>query len=254
MLQISIIPKRDAGQKSFRLYVSPSRFLSQLTWIEEDRNGRKPGSDFVGTIVRVGPTITSFQVDDHVVGVTDDGTYHSHIIINSQLIIHIPSDFPLTDEQLRGLPRAAGQMCIRYCQYIGAHIIATAGCEEKRDFLRKYYRIEHVLNSRDVYFVNQIRQIFPEDCSFHVIDFATLADNVSPLIHRMLEEALLRCNSGQVMGKTVYRITSSDQSLNINKKQSNIVSDNTMFSSEACNQGTILISGGFWFKNVSIDD
>ncbi|CAF1300796.1 unnamed protein product [Adineta steineri] len=34
-------------------------------------------------------------------------------------------------------------------------------------------------------------------------------------------EALLRCNTGQVMGKTVFRITSSDQPLNINKTQSN---------------------------------
>ncbi|CAF4444317.1 unnamed protein product, partial [Adineta steineri] len=102
----------------------------------------EPGSDFVGTIVRVGPKTTSFQVGDHVVGVTGDGTYHSHIMINSQLIIRIPSAFPLTDEQLCGLPcpiltviyslkyrvhlqsdqtvlihaatGAAGQMCIQY--------------------------------------------------------------------------------------------------------------------------------------------
>ncbi|CAF3989913.1 unnamed protein product [Adineta steineri] len=63
-----------------------------------------------------------------------------------------------------------------------------------------------------------------------------------------LIEALLRCNSGQVMGKTVFRITLSDQPLNINKKQSNsllkVVSDNRMFSSEVCDEGTILISGG----------
>ncbi|CAF4030595.1 unnamed protein product, partial [Adineta steineri] len=62
-------------------------------------------------------------------------------------------------------------------------------------------------------------------------------------------EALLRCNSGQVMGKTVFRISSSDQPLNINKKQSTsllkVVSDNRMFPSEVCNEGTILISGGF---------
>ncbi|CAF1139610.1 unnamed protein product [Adineta steineri] len=35
--QISIIPKRDADQKSCCICVPPSRFLSQLTWIEEDR-------------------------------------------------------------------------------------------------------------------------------------------------------------------------------------------------------------------------
>ncbi|CAF1472966.1 unnamed protein product [Adineta steineri] len=403
--QISIIPKRDADKKPFRLCVPQSRFLSELTWIEEDREKEllpgmvgvrvhcvginfrdvhksrglypytrtfaqsdedqpkvnqdtEPGSDFVGTIVRVGPTTTNFQVGDHVVGVTGDGTYHSHIMINSQLIIRIPSDSPLTAEQLCGMPTplltviyslkyrvhlqadqtvlihaatgAAGQWCIQYCQYIGARVIATAGTEEKRRFLREYYGIEHVFNSRDTSFVNNIREILPQgfdvivnslsgnllkesikllayhghfvewgkrdiyhdnnlsmfqlrsDCSFHVIDFISLADHVSPLIRLMLEEAidlfvqrklraveptvsyepsqvieaLLRCNSGQVMGKTVFRITSSDQPLAINKKQSNsllkVVSDNTMFSSEVCNEGTILISGGFGGLGLTI--
>ncbi|CAF0906332.1 unnamed protein product [Adineta steineri] len=85
------------------------------------------------------------------------------------------------------------------------------------------------------------------DCSLHVIDFIALADHISPLIRFMFAEAiqlfvqrklravdpavayepsqiieaLLRCNSGQVMGKTVFCITSSDQLLNINKNQSN---------------------------------
>ncbi|CAF1512771.1 unnamed protein product, partial [Adineta steineri] len=397
--QISIIPKRDADQKPFRICVPQSRFLSELIWIEEDREKEllpgmvevrvhcvginfrdvlksrglypytrtfaqpdenqprvnqdtEPGSDFVGTIIRVDPTTTTnFQVGDHVVGVTGDGTYHSHIMINSQLIIRIPSDFPLTDEQLCGMPTplltviyslkyrvhlqshqtvlihaatgAAGQWCIQYCQYIGARVIATAGTEEKRDFVREYYGIEHVFNSRDASFVNNIHEILPQgvdvivnslsgnllkesikllayhgqfvewgkrdiyhdnnlsmfqlrsDCSFHVIDFISLADHVSPLIRLMLEEAidlfiqrklraveptvsyepsqvieaLLRCNSGQVMGKTVFRISSSDQPLSIHKIQSTsllkVVSDNTMFPSEVCNQGTILISGGF---------
>ncbi|CAF1464972.1 unnamed protein product [Adineta steineri] len=366
--QISIIPKRDTDQIPFRLCVPQSRFLSELTWIEEDREkellpgmvevrvhcvgidfrdvlksrglypytctfaqsdenqpklGRDTelGSDFVGTIVRVGPTTINFQVNDHVVDVTGDGTYHSHIICNSQSVIRIPPDFPLTDEQLCSLPcpvltviyslkycvhlqsnqtvlihaatGAAGQMCIQYCQYIDARVIATAGTEEKRRFLREYYGIEHVFNSRDTSFVNNIRELLREGVdiiinslsgnllkesikllSYHG-HFVEWADHVSPLMRLMLEEAidlfvqrklraveptvtyepsqvieaLLRCNSGQVMGKTVFRITSSDQPLTNNKKQSNsllkVVSDNTMFSSEVCNQGTILISGGF---------
>ncbi|CAF1139592.1 unnamed protein product [Adineta steineri] len=65
-------------------------------------------------------------------------------------------------------------------------------------------------------------------------------------------EALLKCNSGQVIDKTVFRITSSDQPLYIHKKQSNnllkVVSNNRMFSSEVCNQGTILISGDLGLK------
>ncbi|CAF1223120.1 unnamed protein product [Adineta steineri] len=235
--QISIIPKRDADQKPFSICVPHSHFLSELAWIEEDREkellsagmaelrvhcaginfrdvlksrGLYPytrtfaqsienqpkvnqdtelGSDFVGTIVRTCPT-TNFQVNDHVVDVTGDGTYHSHIMINSQLIVCIPSDFPLTDEQLCGMPTplltvidslkycvhlqpnqtvlihaatgATDQWCIQYYQYIGTRVIATVETEEKRRFLREYYGIEHVFNSRDTSFVNHIRQILPQ--------------------------------------------------------------------------------------------
>ncbi|CAF1153046.1 unnamed protein product [Adineta steineri] len=202
--QISIIPKRDADQKAFRICVPQSRFLSQLTWIEKDKvkeslaeqpkvnRNTEPDSKFVGTIVRIGLTTTNFQTGDHVVGATSHGTYHSHIMINSQFIIRIPSSFPLTDEQLCSLPcsiltviyslkyrvhlRAgqtvlihaarggAGQICIQYCQYIGARIFAIDGTEEKRRFLCEYYDIEHVFNSRDTCFVNQIREILPEGC------------------------------------------------------------------------------------------
>ncbi|CAF1173420.1 unnamed protein product [Adineta steineri] len=194
--QISIIPKRDADQKSFRLCVPQSRVLSELTWIEEDREKEllpgmsrglyphartfaqsnenqpkvnqdtEPGSDFVGTIVRACPT-TNCQVGDHVVGVTGDGTYHSHIMINSQLIILIYSLKYRVHLQagqtvlIHAATGAAGQWCIRYCQYIGARVIATAGTEEKRRFLREDYGIEHVFNSRDASFVNDIRRILP---------------------------------------------------------------------------------------------
>ncbi|CAF0867589.1 unnamed protein product [Adineta steineri] len=323
--QISIIPKRDADQELFRLCVPQSRFLSELTWIEEDSEKEllpsdivevrvhcvginfrdvlksrslyphtrpfaqsdenqpkldrdtEPDSDFVGTIIRACPTTTNFQVGDHVVGVTGDGAYHSHIMINSQLIIRIPSDSPLTDEQLCGMPTplltviyslkyrvhlqagqtvlihaatgAAGQMCIQYCQYIGARVIATAGTGEKRDFLREYYGIEHVFNSRDTSFVNNIREILPQGVdvivnslsgnllkeSIKLLEYHEEANDlfaqrklraVEPTVSyepSQVIEALLRCNSGQVM----------------------VVSDNTMFPSEVCNQGTILISGGF---------
>ncbi|CAF1360501.1 unnamed protein product [Adineta steineri] len=272
----------------------------------------EPGSDFLGTIVRVGLTITNFQVGDHVVDVTGDGTYYSHIMINSQLIIRIPSDFLLTDEQLCGLPcqiltviyslkyrvhlqsdqtvlihaatGAAGQMCIQYCQCTGARVIATAESEEKRRFLREHYGIEHVFNSRDASFVNDIRRILPQGvdvivnslsdnllkesikllsyhghfvewCKRDIYDknnlsigscitsyssymFVEAIDLFAQRKLRAVEptvtyepsqviEALLRCNSGQVMGKTVFRITSSDQPLTINKKQSTAQTDKT---------------------------
>ncbi|CAF1440045.1 unnamed protein product, partial [Adineta steineri] len=43
--QICIIPKRDADQKAFRICVPQSRFLSELTWIEEDKEKELLRSD-----------------------------------------------------------------------------------------------------------------------------------------------------------------------------------------------------------------
>ncbi|CAF1555144.1 unnamed protein product, partial [Rotaria sordida] len=58
--------------------------------------------------------------------------------------------------------RRAGPICIPYCQPIGARVIAPAGTEEKRRFLREHSGVEHVFNSRDTSFVNHIRQILPQ--------------------------------------------------------------------------------------------
>ncbi|CAF4316816.1 unnamed protein product [Adineta steineri] len=46
-LELSIIPKRDADKKAFRLCVPQSRFLSELTWIEEDSEEELLSSDMV---------------------------------------------------------------------------------------------------------------------------------------------------------------------------------------------------------------
>ncbi|CAF0776234.1 unnamed protein product [Adineta steineri] len=392
---VSIIPKRDADQKPFRLCVPQSRFLSELTWIEEDREKEllpgmvevrvhcvginfrdvlksrglypytrtfaqsdenqpkanqdtEPGSDFVGTVIRACPAV-SFQSGDHVVGFSAHGVFHSHISIHSSLVVRIPHECPLTDEQLSGMPipcltviyslkyrvhlqshhtvlihaatGGTGQICIQYCQWIGARILATAGTEEKRRFLREHYGIEYVFNSRDTSFVSGVRSILPNgvdviinslsgsllkesikllashghfvewgkrdifdksqlslfdlrsDCTFHVIDLVSFGDQQLPMCRMMLQEmidlltqgrlkaieptviyepsqvieAFMRSNNAQTMGKAVVRLTSSEQPLHLNINQiEKLPEDNdTMFPLNVCNNGTILISGGF---------
>ncbi|CAF0982625.1 unnamed protein product [Adineta steineri] len=307
----------------------------------------EPGSDFVGTIVRVCPTV-SFQLGDQVVGFSPRGVFHSHIIVHSSLVIRIPHECPLTHEQLSGMTTpcltaiyslkyrvhlqshhtilihaatgGAGQICIQYCQWIGARILATAGTEDKRRFLREHYGIEYVFNSRDTSFVNDVRSILPNgvdvvinslsgsllkesikllayhghfvewgkrdvfdksqlslfdlraDCSFHIIDLALLGNQQLPICTVMLQEMVdlftqdklkaieptvifepsqvieaMSWNSAQAMGKAVVRLTSSQQPLHLNIKQlKNLPKDNDiMFPSDVCNDGTILISGGF---------
>ncbi|CAF3924762.1 unnamed protein product [Adineta steineri] len=307
----------------------------------------EPGSDIVGTVVRACPTV-GFQTGDHVVGFSVHGVFHSHIILHSSLVVRIPHECPLTDEQLSGTitpcltaiyslkyrvhlqshhsvlihaaTGGAGQICIQYCQWIGARILATAGTEDKRRFLREHYGIEYVFNSRDTSFVSGVRSILPNgvdvvinslsgsllkesvkllayhghfvewgkrdvfdksqlslfdlrsDCSFHVIDLALLGDQQYPMCRMMLQEMVdlltqgklkaieptvifepyqvieaMGWNSAQTMGKAVIRLVSSEQPLHLNIKQlKNLLEDNDiMFPSNVCNNGTILISGGF---------
>ncbi|CAF4065070.1 unnamed protein product [Adineta steineri] len=89
--QISIILKRDADQKAFQDKVKES--LAGMVEVHVH---------CVGINFR---DILKFKFCwYYCTYVTGDGKYHSHIMINSQFIIRIPSNFPLTDEQLCSLP------------------------------------------------------------------------------------------------------------------------------------------------------
>ncbi|CAF4200808.1 unnamed protein product, partial [Adineta steineri] len=148
--QTCINPHKDADQHPFRLRVAPSRFLTDLTWINDERvkellpgmvevrvhcvgvnfrdvlkarglyphtrtfaqsdqdqphvnRDTAPGSDFVGIILRACPT-TKFQPGDHVVGISAHGVLHSHVVVDSSQVVCIPSECPLTDEQLSVMP------------------------------------------------------------------------------------------------------------------------------------------------------
>ncbi|CAF3050328.1 unnamed protein product [Rotaria socialis] len=308
----------------------------------------EPGSDFVGTVLRASPNV-DFQPGDHVVGISAHGTLHSNVVLDASQIVRIPSECPLTDEQLSVMPTVcltviyslryrvhlrrgqtvlihaatggAGQICIQYCQWLGARVLATAGTEEKRRFLREQCGVEHVFKSRDASFVNCVRNLLPNgvdviinslsgsllkesvkllayhghfvewgkrdvfdrtqlsmfdfrsDCSFHVIDLISLSDKQQDICTVMLKEmvdlfvlgklraiqptvvfepsqvveAFMRFVSGQAMGKSVVRMTNSDQPLYLSDKQLNklIKDNNIMFVPEVCEKGTILISGGF---------
>jgi NADPH-dependent curcumin reductase CurA len=52
-----------------------------------------------------------------------------------------------------------GQAAIQMCQLVGAEIFVTVGSDEKRKFIEKEYNIptDHIMNSRTLEFVDQIR-------------------------------------------------------------------------------------------------
>jgi NADPH:quinone reductase-like Zn-dependent oxidoreductase len=146
------------------------------------------GIDFSGTVVCCSPS-SQLKPGDRVFGCSLRGAFHSHLCVEDFEIIRVPSDCKLTYEQLASLPTAfntalyslkyrvqlvpeqtvlvhaatgsTGQAFIQYCQSIGAQVLATAGTEEKRRFLREHYGLKHVFNSRDLSFVAEVRKILP---------------------------------------------------------------------------------------------
>ncbi|CAF4489070.1 unnamed protein product [Rotaria sp. Silwood2] len=281
----------------------------------------EPGIDFVGTVLRSSSS-SRYKPGDRVLGMSFRGMFHSHVVVRAEEIVRIPDEcHHFTDEQLAGMPNScltvlyslkyrvhlrsgqtvlvhaatggAGQACIQYCQAVGARVLATAGSEEKRRFLREHYGIEHVFNSRDLSFINDVRALLPDgvdvivnsltgpllqesikllsfqghfvewgkrdvfdknhmsffdlrnDCSFHVIDVGSLSINRLNIFSELIEEVMQlitngifrpieptniyepsevvkvfkQCNSGQVIGKCVLRLTSSHQPLYVNDEQ-----------------------------------
>jgi NADPH:quinone reductase-like Zn-dependent oxidoreductase len=55
------------------------------------------GEDFSGIITAIGEGVTRFQVGDHVIGLTLNGTYAEYIALNeNSLVATVPSDLDLT--------------------------------------------------------------------------------------------------------------------------------------------------------------
>jgi NADPH:quinone reductase-like Zn-dependent oxidoreductase/NADP-dependent 3-hydroxy acid dehydrogenase YdfG len=147
------------------------------------------GQELIGSIIR--SNSNRLKIGDRIIatGLNSFGTFRSHIIINDLEVLRVYEECPMSDEELATLSTAfltallslkhrvqlkrdqivlihaatgaTGQACIQYCQAIGARVIATAGTEEKRRFLREHYGIEHVFNSRNLSFAKEVRSLFP---------------------------------------------------------------------------------------------
>lgn len=122
-----------------------------------------PGLEYAGTILKIGPGVTSVQVGDRVMGVTRFGAYTTHLNIEETYVIPIPDGW--TDEEASGylvqvltayygltylgrlekketvlIHSAAGGVGIlanRIAKKYGAFTIGTVGNSAKVDFCKK---------------------------------------------------------------------------------------------------------------------
>ncbi|WP_227979787.1 type I polyketide synthase [Nocardia spumae] len=141
------------------------------------------GSECAGTVVAVGAAVDSVQVGDRVAAVASN-CLATHAVADAALVHRLPETFAFTDAA--ALPTAYTTACyalehlarVRAGQRIlihsgsggtglaaiavarrhGCEVIATAGTEDKRAYLRAA-GVEHVFDSRSMEFEHQVRAV-----------------------------------------------------------------------------------------------
>lgn len=135
-----------------------------------------PGREGAGTVVAVGANVGSVQPGDKVCYITAEGGLATHVRIPAVHACKLPSSLspaeassmPIAyvtaltclEEVARVRPGesvlihaasgAVGQACVRVAQSVGATVFATAGSDEKRDFVHKTLGVprNHIYSSR----------------------------------------------------------------------------------------------------------
>ncbi|MGM0488484.1 MAG: SDR family NAD(P)-dependent oxidoreductase [Planctomycetota bacterium] len=140
------------------------------------------GAECAGTITRVGREVTEFAPGDEVIAVAP-WAFGSHAVVQSRLVAAKPghlsfeeaATIPIAfltaafalerlariepDEQvlIHSASGGVGLAAVQLAREAGAKILATAGTDEKRQFLRRQ-GIECVMNSRSLEFADQVMQ------------------------------------------------------------------------------------------------
>ncbi|MBL8396049.1 MAG: SDR family NAD(P)-dependent oxidoreductase [Candidatus Accumulibacter sp.] len=148
--------------------------------IENGFAGPTLGFEFAGTVSRVGNPGSAFNPGDQVVGF-GPSSFGNRVVTQAGAIAHIPpgvsceaaATIPSTfftvyyalhhlarlrpDERvlIHGAAGGVGIAAIQVAKWIGAEVYATAGSDEKRDFLR-LLGVEHIFDSRSLAFADQI--------------------------------------------------------------------------------------------------
>jgi acyl transferase domain-containing protein len=143
----------------------------------------KFGDECAGRVIAIGAGVEGFNIGDEVVAIVDHG-FAAYAIANAHLVWRrpaclgieeaaaIPVAFGTASYALHHIGRMScgeralihlasggvGLAAVRLAQRAGAEIFATAGSEEKRDFLRSL-GVRHVMDSRSTNFVSEVLRL-----------------------------------------------------------------------------------------------
>lgn len=149
---------------------------------EETRLDIPLGGECAGRIIALGKGNGTLQIGDEVIATSPEGCCASHLVVNASFVVPKPANLSMAEAA--GVPIAAmtarysllelarlqpgesvlihaaaggvGLAAVALAKGLGATIFATAGSEEKREYLRQL-GVHHVMNSRDLSFVEGVR-------------------------------------------------------------------------------------------------
>ena len=149
--------------------------------VENGFAGPYLGLEFAGVITRVGKDVNDLRVGDRVTGFASN-CFASHVTTPAHAVTAVPADWsfetaatiptvfftawyalkhlarlqPGESILIHGAAGGVGIAAIQIARFLGATIFATAGSDEKRDFLR-LMDVDHIFDSRSLSFAEDVR-------------------------------------------------------------------------------------------------
>jgi len=189
-LQWQVIPEKAPADDEIEIEVKATglnfrdvmytlRLLSDEA-VENGFVGPTLGLEFAGRVTRIGKEVIAFRPGDQVVGL-GPASFSNRVLTKANAIALIPDNIgyaaaatipstfftvyyalhyqarlqPGEKVLIHGAAGGVGIAAIQVAQWLGAEIYATAGSDEKRDFLR-LMGIEHIHDSRSLSFAEEI--------------------------------------------------------------------------------------------------
>lgn len=148
--------------------------------LENGFAGANLGLEFSGIVTRIGEGVEGLKVGDSIMGFAPS-CFSSHVRTPARTVAPMPASWSFSaaatvptvfltayyalkhlaqaqpDERvlIHGAAGGVGLAAIQVARYLGVEIFATAGSEEKRDFLR-LLGVEHVFDSRSMSFAHDV--------------------------------------------------------------------------------------------------
>ena len=177
----------EKGEIEVRVAAAGMNFLDVLRSLNMGP-GQKPGAvsfgmEFAGEVTRLGEGVTNIRVGDRIMAMTFPGEtcFQPWVTIPADFALPIPQGFTMAQAagclaayqtawyafaelaRMRAGDRVlihaaaggVGLAAVNIAKYFGAEIFATAGSNEKRDYLHRC-GVKHVMNSRTLDFEGQV--------------------------------------------------------------------------------------------------